>query len=289
MEKCITKEYIETSEVDRMIYEDKELYGIIKEQISEDTTKRVVFATITIILGIVKFILNCRPPKGIEAYRILDNKMTNTIKQLVGDNTIRVYLLRSDMVNAFNIGTSDIYYTDQLIKKLSITENELIGICLHEYGHYVGKHDIKTEAMSTATGIIIPILLREIVKEFPMFVTFFLGKIVSHMVSSRIRIIVGRPQEYFSDSYAAKKGYGRHLITALNKMNKYVRRIACKDKSKEECDMLMNRISKIDEHPTVEKRVDNILKSSKIKSIISSGRFELLVRFLDRIRGLFGR
>lgn len=289
MKDYITKEYIELLEIDKMINGDKELLEIINEQQLDPKADRIVFATITIVLGIIRFLLSCRPPRGIEAYRILDNKMTNTIRGIVEDNTVKVYMLKSDVVNAFNMGTSDLYYTDKLIKKLSITENELISVCLHEYGHFVGKHIRHVEMVNTATGIIVPILIREITREYPMVVTVIISKIITFMINAHLRIKMGRPQEYFSDSYAAKKGYGKPLISALNKMNKYIRGVTCKDRTKEECDMFMERISKFDEHPTVEKRVENILSSSKIKSILKSGRFELLVRFLDRIKGFFRR
>jgi len=286
----VTKDYLETIEIDKMIKEDKELYDnitIIKEQASEETVNRIMFATITIILGIIKFIMDCRPPKDIEAYRILDNKMTDIISQLVEDNTVKVYLLRANMVNAFNDGTPNIYYTDMLIKKLNITENELIAVCLHEYGHYIGKHIIHMRIIKTSIGIIIPILLREMIKKFPSILTFFIGKIISYMLNTKLEIIIRRPQEYFSDSYAAKKGYGKYFISMLNKAEKYTKEMICKDRSEIDCEFLMNEVSKIDDHPIVKKRIENILRSSKVESIASSGRFELLIRFLDRIRNFF--
>lgn len=289
MNTYVTKEYIEESDIDRIIREDKELIEIIKEQNVDVKSDRIVFATITVILGIVKFILNCRPPRDLVSYRILDNKMSDVISNLVGDKNAKVYMLKSDVINAFNAGTPDVYYTDKFIKKLRISENELIGVCLHEYGHYAGRHGLKINITNTATGIVIPVLMREITREFHPAISYFLGKIVSLMVTTHLRIIMGRPQEYFSDSYAAKKGYGKYLVSALNKMEVYIRRVACKDKTESECDALMDAISEIDEHPKTKDRIDNILKSSKITSIISSGRFELLVRFLDRIKGFFGR
>jgi len=292
MKDYMTKEYIENLEIDKMICEDTELYNtikILKEDVSEENTDRISFAVLTIVINVIIFILRCKPPKGLEAYRILDKKMTNIIRNLVDDKSVSVYVFKQDIVNAFNCGTPDIYYTDKLVKLLRITEDELVGICLHEYGHYTGRHMKTINITNTATGIVIPVLLRELTRQLPAVYTFLLGKILSGMLNSYLRIIIGRPQEYFSDSYAAKKGYGRQLISALSKLDKYVRKVGCKNRTKEECDALIERASKYDEHPKTKDRIESILKSSKVSSIISSGRFELLARFLDRIKGFFRR
>jgi len=289
MNTYVTKEYIEESDIDRIIHEDKELFGLIKEQNEDVREDRIVFATITVILGIIRFILDCRPPRDLVSYRILDKKMSGIMSELIGDDNVRVYMLKADVINAFNAGTPEIYYTDKFIKKLRITENELIGVCLHEYGHYAGRHALKINVTNTAVGIVIPILMREITREFPKIISYFLGKIVALMVDTHLRVIMGRPQEYFSDSYAAKRGYGKYLVSALNKMDAYIRRVACKDKSDMECDALMDAFSEMDEHPKTKDRIENILNSSKITSIISSKRIGLLVRFLDRIKGFFRR
>jgi len=292
MNNKISKDYIECSEIDKYIHEDKELYDnliALKEQTSEVNADRISFAMITIIINIIQFLLRCKPPPGLEAYRILDNKMSNIIGNLVNDMSVKVYMFKADVVNAFNVGTSDIYYTDKLVKLLRLTEGELIGVCLHEYGHYAGGHMKTVNITNTATGIVIPILIREITRSMESIYSLILGKIIAAMVNSYLRIIIGKPQEYFSDSYAAKKGYGPQLISVLKKLDQYVRKIHCKDKSTSECDIMMEYASKYDEHPTVKLRVDNILNNSKIASLINGKRFGLLVRFLDRIKGFFRR
>ena len=290
MRKKISKDYIENLEIDKYIHEDKDLYDnliAIKEQTSDVNADRISFAMITIIINIIQFLLRCRPPVGLEAYRILDKKMSNIVGNLVNDMSVRVYMFKADVVNAFNVGTPELYYTDKLVKELRLTEAELIGVCLHEYGHYAGGHMKTINITNTATGIVIPILVREVTRNMESIYSLILGKIIAAMVNSYLRIVIGRPQEYFSDSYAAKKGYGPQLTSALKKIDLYVRKIHCKDKSTDECDRMIEDASKYDEHPTVKQRVDNILINSKITSLINGKRFGLLVRFLDRIKGFF--
>lgn len=298
MDDKISKNYIDDIEIDKMIYEDKELYDnliLLKEEeekkpkVVDVNADRISFALITIVVNVIQFLWNCRPPTGLESYRILDKKMTNIIINLVKDNNVRVYMFRADIVNAFNLGTPDIYYTDKIVKELRLTESELIGICLHEYGHFAGGHIKSINVTNTATGIVIPVLIRELSRDMDQIYSLALGKFIAYMVNSYLRIKMGRPQEYFSDSYATKKGYGTPLASALKKIDLYVRKIHCRDRSREECDTLIRNASRFDEHPTTEARLDNIFNSSKINSLLSSKRFELLVRFLNRIKEFFGR
>lgn len=290
----VTKEYIEIIEIDKIINEDKEIRkNLIQEQENPEEQKlnvaqdRILFSLFSVILGVVEFLLSCRPPSMLVSIRILDKRMTETIRKIVNDDNVFVYMFKADVPNAFNTGTPEIYYTDRLVKDLRLTEDELISACLHEYGHYAGGHMRTIRFTNTATGIVIPILVREITRVFPDVVSYILGRIIAFMVNSYLRVKIGRPQEYFSDSYAAKHGYGKPLVSLLTKLDQFVRKINCKDRSKEECDTLINNAAKFDEHPTTIQRVDNILKNSKVTAMMSSGRFELFVRFLTRIRDLF--
>lgn len=284
--KNVSRDYIDNVHIDRLLLEDKELYNIIKES-SEESTKRIIFASITVIIELIKILSTYRLSEDLTSYRILDEKMTNIIQNITDDPSVRVYMLRANIITAINFGTSEIYYTDKFISKLKITENELIGTCLHEYGHYIGKHGIISSMSKRAIGIMIPIILREIIKEVPMVITFFIGKFISKIISPYIMILIDRPQEYFADSYATKKGYGKYLAAVLHKGEQYSRGIVCRDKTREECNMMMKSIRGLDSHPDVNKRISKLLKSTNTKSIVSSGRLELLIRFLERIRSFF--
>jgi len=302
MGNYITEDYIDLSELERAVLEDKELMENIngireqeergeefqKWQKDKEWRERITFAFITVAINLIILLIQLRLPRGFERQGRIDKSLTEEVSKIVNDVDVNVWILDINMVNAFNIGTPDLYLTVPLLRKLKLSRGEIVGICLHEYGHYAGKHMRTIAYTNTAVGIMVPVILREFMDSTGA-AFYILSKILALLVSGVLRVYIGRPQEYFADSYAAKAGYGKDLISALNKLDWFVRKQVCKDKTKEQCDLMIDNISRFDEHPTLKKRVENILNSPKVISIIKSGKIKLLIGFFNKIKSLIVR
>ena len=72
---------------------------------------------------------------------------------------------------------------------------------------------------------------------------------------------LGRRGERLADSFAVKYGYGDEMITALEKIHKWIDKIT----AKRPCGAMCKTIKKVgeatDEHPPLKKRVEDIMKS----------------------------
>ncbi|MFW6001866.1 MAG: M48 family metallopeptidase [archaeon] len=161
----------------------------------------------------------------IRKYREYDEYFTNKIRNITGNNKIKVYKVNIDVPNAANIAaTEHLFYFNGLRTVINLNENEITAILLHEYSHFKGidVHQ-NTIIYNTFVTIFIRILLKIFGKGLatkvgvPLLQATLIGSAL--VVTSRT---VGRLSEYRADSTAVKFGYGKHLASGLIKLENFM-------------------------------------------------------------------
>jgi len=187
--------------------------------------------------------------------------------------------------NAMTLGRNFIIITRGLYKLLN--DDEVMAVILHEAGHNAGKHVGKSLAaygtfaviagqasglfMATTVGLIpvaAAIIAGPTIIFFGLLIFFiFLGKPIE-----LYKVTTGRKHEYFSDSYAVKYGYKDHLLSALKKTDKWANSEMKKRPCGRECKLQIEMSEKMDEHPSIKDRVENIMntKSQVLMKIMKS-------------------
>lgn len=216
------------------------------------------------VLGTLEFIVENYIIPNLSDNYIKSIKYTNKIKQ-ISNYDIEVYIVKTGIKNAWNIGSKKLFITDSLMKKLN--ENEIIAILLHECGHYAN-YDVQKNIYLVSP-------LSQILSAYIIFPLVFIPGgillailmriIMANTIEKLIRKhLHGRKAEFLADSFASEYGYGQHLISALNKLTLEFKKEYCKNKNKTECKFAMDQIYFYDEHPQLFERKINI-KSKNLK------------------------
>ena len=272
MKKYVSEKYLKEQEIDLSQWGNK-----------TESVKKLVMLDIALILFVL-LISTFGISIIINRMKELDKYLTDKMRNLIKDENIEVYSLKMGIPNAFNRGTSTLYYTVP-IKKL-LTEKQLMSILCHEYGHYKEKHVFKQLVGSITIGVgtvsLIYYLIRE--KHLNEVVGMFL-LILSPMLNKQIsNMLLSRPEEYIADSYATKYGLGKELIDSFKKLQKVQKRLICKKIGNKQCDLKLRQIGALGTHPSFKNRIENILKNSAVYNIIKIGDTNMLVRFLQKVK-----
>lgn len=166
--------------------------------------------------------------------------------------------------NAFCTIGSTLYYTKGLKKIL--TKRELMAVLLHEYNHFRGFHVYISMIQQLASKPLALIIISKYLKNKSMtsavkIKAFLLILSFLFIYSVGFNITVGRLMEYTSDGFAAKSGYGDDLISGLKKLEAWYKKRMGKPGPVEE--ILIRILMAIDEHPSLEDRIEYILKHKK--------------------------
>lgn len=166
--------------------------------------------------------------------------------------------------NAFCTIGSTLYYTKGL-KKL-LTKRELMAVLLHEYNHFRGFHVYISMIQSISSKPLAVLIGSKYMKNKALTTatkvkTFLLVLSFLFIYSIGFNITVGRLMEYTSDGFAAKSGYGDDLISGLKKLEAWYKKRMGKPGRVEE--ILIRILMAIDEHPSLEDRIEYILKHKK--------------------------
>lgn len=209
----------------------------------------------------------------IQGKKIFNKRLTNKVRNIIENDKIEIYKIDNETVNAFNMGSKKLYYYDGLVKKLKLTEDELIAIMIHEYGHYEGKHVLKHESIVVPSHFICSFIVALLFgnKELTM-TNQILWQISSSMIPGVIyNVTLGRKFEYYSDSFAKKYGYGKQLESALGKMQKYFIYEICEKNDiipeSNKCKNIISSMHKLDEHPEFEDRLAALRGNNKVKKL----------------------
>ena len=212
-----------------------------------------------------------------------DKSLSEKINKITG-KYYNIRIIDSDVPSAFCFGgfTNPIFITKGLMKLMN--ERELISICLHEVSHittYDSLQSFVVQYSSISIG-------QEIALGFVNFLSknkntniisvAILVGLLTILISTIPTLLLGKYHDLKSDKYVIQYGYGKDLISALQKIEKWVLENKVKDSK---IKMFFHKIQHYyDVHPTVKTRVDKLLKNielyeamiknnkSKIKNII---------------------
>jgi Zn-dependent protease with chaperone function len=201
----------------------------------------------------------------------VDSKLTKEINDLMDtkDEWI-VHVYKTGTPNAFSLGFGrHIFITSGLLKLLS--RDEVYAVLLHECWHSKSKHTFKHLAvkyplfyLSSYVALSLGFLIG-----FP-FAALVCLLLLNNISDILLAVTMGRRYEYDADSFAAKMGYGPHLINALKKIKVWSGKVTRQQHCGAVCQIAGKISEAIDEHPSDKKRFEKILKKSEeIKKSLS--------------------
>jgi Zn-dependent protease with chaperone function len=239
------------------------------ETIQEDKNLQEIDPIIgtTLIIGsaavIKNFIVLMTTASAMRNQIKIDPQLSKEINDIMGSkNEWVVHVYHTREPNAFSLGFGRHIFITTALQKI-LNKDEVLGVLLHECWHSKSKHTYKNLAykyplfyLSSFVGVM-----------FAVHVAPFGAIIAALMVNSVADILYnitfGRKHEYDSDSFAAKMGYGPQLISAFDKMQKWVNKHTQGQKCTGLCKVITSINRAIDEHPDDKKRVENILKKAE--------------------------
>jgi len=265
-------------------YLNKIQKDIIKEEIIQEYDEiafTLVSGTILIIIHlIILFMSAFSIINRIKVSKDLSKRLNKILKS--GNKWI-VHVYIDSSPNAFTFGFGrHIIVSTELLNML--TNREVDAVLLHESYHNMKKHTYKDLAMKypffylcvyvlTVTGIASGTLIT-----IPGLLAVFLIIKVSDIARN---ILMGRRMEYNADSFAVKYGYGKELISALKKINKWAEQMLKYQECGKMCQMMRKIDIAINEHPVLKDRIENVLKNEKkLKQVISTKSFGKIKSFL---------
>lgn len=237
-------------------------------RVQEDTIQEFDPLTTALGIGSVMVIANLvtlmMGASGIISSVKVDKKLTDKLNKLLNSgNKWIVHIYPTKDPNAFSLGFGrHIFVTTELLKILDADETD--AILLHEVYHSSKKHTYKNLAYKYPLFYLVAFLGASIFATGAVPILAFLAMFIANKVGDIIwNITFGRKMEYNADSYAAKLGYGKQLISAFGKIQKWVRSKTKKQSCDKWCQVITKIDSSIDEHPEWKNRVENILKNTK--------------------------
>jgi Zn-dependent protease with chaperone function len=190
-----------------------------------------------------------------------DRKLEKELKEILKDGKDwKVYIIKEASPNAFCIITPRMFVHSYLVEMMS--HRELMSVLLHEAGH-INNHDVyKTIAASNGLAAVLLAIIATSPAGIVLYAAANLYQILVQTGLSTVlfRRIMGRYAEKAADSYAAKYGYGPDMISALQKLDSWVKGVQSKRPCGVACNLLQKAGAILDEHPPVKERVENVLK-----------------------------
>lgn len=192
----------------------------------------------------------------------VDKELSKRINGILnsGDKWI-VHVYPEKGPNAFSLGFGrHIFVTTALLKLLE--ERHIDAILLHEVYHSEKKHTPKKLMVQyplyyLATAVALTASLTVTIP-FTALLVFWLVNNVGNILYN---ITMGRRHEVLADDFAVRSGYGKELIEAFKRIEDWVSKRVNRRKCGRWC-QLMNKIdAAIDEHPSFEQRIKNILET----------------------------
>jgi len=228
-----------------------------------------------------------------------DENFSKKLSEITNEK-VSVYEIDRNVVNAFTMGKKDdyvFYYFTGLKNIINLTDDEIISILLHEYGHCKENHGPVSERKlfinSMLSSIFSGVLTGTIAHATKsLALVFYPFMFVVFMISSFTKGFTNRSlrwTEINADKYPAKFGYKKEYLSALTKMKKYIYKEICgNDISENECEKKLEDIYYFDVHPPIKDRIKIISKSlTKILkvtlSLIKSGNVLSAINFLKSI------
>jgi Zn-dependent protease with chaperone function len=211
--------------------------------------------------------------------------------QALSNLPVNVYII-NDFKNydAFHAGTKSIYISAALVKDL--TKRETIAVLLHETGHYLNSDSNKTTYLYLPIHkIVFYMILSTALVFIPLTVILFF---VSEPFFLKLLNKKNQRAEFLADSYASELGYGKDLMSALDKFFNKLKAEVCKEsKDKKMCEIKLFDDHKNNKdyqsHPDFFERKINInsteLKYTKLA--LKHGKFKHIRKSYFELKKLF--
>jgi len=200
-------------------------------------------------------------------------KMSKKLNSIMGTSKWIVKVVPDKSPNAFAAGGIHVFITTGLMKLLN--EREQMAVLLHEVYHNEKKHMPKKLAYEYSLYYMIIFIIASITPVGAAVGAVWLGYLAFQISLSILKIpyaiIVGRKHEYGADENTVKYGYADDLVSGFQKMeafySKYMKQQQCGPLCK-----LVNVLSKtIDEHPDMQKRIENVLRKKETAEAAKKG------------------
>lgn len=221
---------------------------------------------------------------------IFDKNLTDEIQSLT-NLPVNIYVINDTKnYDAFHAGTKSIYISKALLNDL--THREAIAVLLHETGHYVNNDSNRVTYMYMPINKLILFLLFAIaLASIPIAVILFF---ISESLFIKFLSKRSHRAEFLADSFASELGYGKELISALNKFFNKIKEDVCKEsKDKQVCEIDLFDYYQTNKsytsHPDFFEREINInseeLKYTKLA--LKDGKFKYIKKSYFELKRLF--
>jgi len=213
---------------------------------------------------------------GVKSFKraMKDNpKMSKKLNSILGTSKWVVKVVPDKSPNAFAAGGVHVFITTGLMKILN--EREQMAVLLHEVFHNKKKHMPKKLAYEYSLYYLIIFVIASMtpvaVASFGVWLGILAFQISLSILKIPYAIIVGRKHEYGADENTVKYGYADDLVSGFKKMELWIGKVMKGQKCGSLC-KLVNVISKsIDEHPDMQKRIENILRKKETANAAKNG------------------
>ncbi len=185
-----------------------------------------------------------------------DIKSERNVKEFLNQNGyndlgFKLYTLNIEGVsNAFTIGDY-IFFTEEMLAE-DFTNEELMAIAIHEYGHYLKRHTYITFIRRNAFILLALTIASGMGSLFYSIMAFFLLMNAGNITNT----IMSKEMEIEADNIAVKLGMGDILVSALKKLY-------YQPESKIST-FIYKILSFFEEHPSLETRIKKILLDIKV-------------------------
>lgn len=162
-----------------------------------------------------------------------------------------------------------IFLTEGLLEILN--EREVISVCLHEISHITSLDSIKSIGVSLVSLGFFGILLKASLEILTNLSASFRTKavcgsicliILAYLVKETPNILLGKIQELRSDKNAIKYGYGRDLISTLEKLERWNKNHS---KKKSKLGVVVDKINRIlSVHPSTKRRIERLFNEIEL-------------------------
>jgi len=193
----------------------------------------------------------------------MDEELTNSVNNILGSgDKWRVHTYPEPMPNAFAVGGRDVYITTGLKKLLNKREQE--AVLLHEVYHNKDLHIWKAlAATSIFTYMVAYVAIQDIAPGTSYLLAGVLAFIMENSAEILYRRFIGRRHELKADDFALKNGYGKDLISAFEKIQELAKRFKTSRPCNTFCQIERKISDAIDEHPSIQQRINILLKKTK--------------------------
>ena len=210
-----------------------------------------------------------------------NKKLSKKLNDVLGTTNWKVKIMKEKMPNAMVIGPKAVFLTTGLIDLMN--PRELMSIMLHEVYHVKDWHIQKQLAVQYPLFYIVIFIMASGVA-FPMGPLILLNMLIFNIMINALmipyKITIGRKHEKDADAYSIKFGYGKDMISALNKLESFYKKAMKDQKCGSVCKAIEKINEAIDEHPSIRKRVEHILKQSDLFKKVMSGKFKVVKDYI---------